>query len=521
MAYKIKLIKHELNKACHNFHLKHFIQPTFCSWKTITQLKHYKKEQLKSAKLHHEEYLKVLVYSALKFYCDEKRRMRCLMERALEYRKCKSCKDLLIMLSLYAKKEKATKLRNQVLQAVISKVVDSKTKDAIKKRFFKWKEYQELTRGLNDTFSEGSAKIEKVLLRKKLTEIIETIKELRAIQQMISLSDKQYHKNITIKVIRNWNEKTKKKKQLEKAYLTIHNKASNHQKARCIKQFAMVCKRKQEEKKKFEALQLKHKINTRRSNFELWKSKYQEIQDYKALQSSADAQYKEMLLVKSFAAIKEKAKENEYKRSQLHKAYQAYSMHLQKATLMSLSKYNINCKSKEAQRFELTKRIVKIDQSHTILVAFCYWKNYVISKKRLKQGQNVLQKKVWKRVKYRALQKWIAKLEKVAEDKIREEEEKQKMAIKHNQATLLKKAINGWKETSQEGITKFKREKLHSLFTSWKLMSREKKLLKQYLKQANIDEKYAQTPIASMRYEAPKLGNKSSRFYWFHFFFFV
>ena len=58
---------------------------------------------------------------------------------------------------------------------------------------------------------------------------------------------------------------------------------------------------------------------------------------------------------------------------------------------------------------------------------------------------------------------------------------------------------------TREANHRVKRSRLHQVFIAWKFLTREKKLLKKYLKESNIEEHYATTPLTTFRYEVPKI----------------
>ncbi len=59
---------------------------------------------------------------------------------------------------------------------------------------------------------------------------------------------------------------------------------------------------------------------------------------------------------------------------------------------------------------------------------------------------------------------------------------------------LLASYFKSMKSFYKEQKNKAERSKLYSIFSSWKFYSKEKVLLKKYLRESNVNEEYAYTP---------------------------
>ena len=66
-------------------------------------------------------------------------------------------------------------------------------------------------------------------------------------------------------------------------------------------------------------------------------------------------------------------------------------------------------------------------------------------------------------------------------------------ACSHYRKRLMAKAFYGWETEITEFSFKRRRSVLHTLFSAWKIYARENVLLKKYLKESNLPEKYLRT----------------------------
>lgn len=72
-------------------------------------------------------------------------------------------------------------------------------------------------------------------------------------------------------------------------------------------------------------------------------------------------------------------------------------------------------------------------------------------------------------------------------------EENMLKAYEHYQRSLMSKAYYGWEnEISSSGVKKA-RSIMHSIFSAWKIATRESSLLKRYLRESNLSERYMRT----------------------------
>jgi hypothetical protein len=88
-------------------------------------------------------------------------------------------------------------------------------------------------------------------------------------------------------------------------------------------------------------------------------------------------------------------------------------------------------------------------------------------------------------------------------------EEDEILAMTHWRLELGKKAFYRWKEEYRESLYRRTRSKAYEIFSSWKLYTRERSLLKRYLKESNLSDRY----MHSSRESIPQITNRSSA-YW-------
>ncbi len=236
-----------------------------------------------------------------------------------------------------------------------------------------------------------------------------------------------------------------------------------------------------------------------------WKEAYVEEVEEKERNLSADQHYRETLKVKGFVALKSHAKDSRLSQERTIKAAEFYSLLLRKKYFAFLQQNSAVAKARSMHRFELSRRIAQIDQHNLLDSAFHAMYSFHLAKKRLVAGYTILAKKHTPRVQRFFLRRWVEAVRAIAEAKKSEDQRRMESAGKHSRLRVMGKAFAGLRGVATEGIRRMRREKLHSVFTAWRVQAREKALLKGYLKQCHIDEKYALTPIATYRYDVPTI----------------
>lgn len=193
------------------------------------------------------------------------------------------------------------------------------------------------------------------------------------------------------------------------------------------------------------------------------------------------------------------------KKAKTEKANEFRGLILYKKYFSLLQQNTENEKSRAVHRFELSKRISQIDYYNHKENAFNAWYSWHINKKRLLAGQILLTKKRISRSYQRAYKCWENAHKKATDQRIKEDAINEEKINQFRSHIIKRKIFEAWKEFVNGGIRRLKREKLHSIFTEWKFQIKEKSLLRNYLKQCHIDEKYSQTPITTFRFDVPKL----------------
>lgn len=239
-----------------------------------------------------------------------------------------------------------------------------------------------------------------------------------------------------------------------------------------------------------------------------WENFRQTYLDAKKVKSQiviAIKQYNETLVVQAFVSLKAHATDHKIKKVELMKANQSYSLLLLRKYFAKLQQYCATQKSLNLNRFEFTKRISQVNETILKERSFRSWKNYCSNKQKIMKIKTVFVDKKTEKIRKEYLQKWIQVSHKIISKTQNLVNEKEKEIFNMTQKRHLLAVFNAWKSVVCGNLRRLRREKVHSVFIAWKMQTKERCLLQQYLKQCNIDEKYSHTPISSYRYEAPKL----------------
>lgn len=228
---------------------------------------------------------------------------------------------------------------------------------------------------------------------------------------------------------------------------------------------------------------------------------------------NAIKQYNETLIVKAFVSLKTHGKDHKLKHGKNEKAVAFNTMYVFKKILVAFQQNGIEKKTLSANRFELTKRISSIDKNILLIRCLNGWNQLLMCKKKNKEllAQQIKKNASCLRSKY--LQKWIQMFRIKLAKKLQDDNKKEQNALMSTQRKYLANVFNAWRRATNGNLGRLRREKtrkiktlyIHSVFIAWKLQSKERCLLQQYLKQCNIGEKYTHSNIESYRFEAPKL----------------
>ena len=199
--------------------------------------------------------------------------------------------------------------------------------------------------------------------------------------------------------------------------------------------------------------------------------------------------YMETLTIKSFISFKFYYKEKKLAKEKKNKAYSFYYLLISKKTLEGLHDYYIDQKAIKIHRFELSRKIIQIDQCNLKELALQALYGWYLLRQRSRSGYKILSKKHNALICKRAFSKWIAATSVILEFKRESELTKTFLNSK-----LLKKAFKGLSKTVLMETRKFQREKMYEVLTAWRMQARSQARLREYMKQRNIDENYAITP---------------------------
>ena len=166
-------------------------------------------------------------------------------------------------------------------------------------------------------------------------------------------------------------------------------------------------------------------------------------------------------------------------------------------------KTDINHREKEA-----IQSIIKLRKLHN----FSYWFNHAKKNQYLKlaleKSRLYFADKWANRLTHKCFKLW-RKYNKLNKLKRANVEEQMVEASNYYCTRLLTICFQNWRIEAKSKINRLNRAKLHSIFTGWKFVTREKKMLKKYLKESKLDEEYSITPLTTYRYDLPKLVSES------------
>eukprot|EP01022_Parablepharisma_sp_SALTPOND_P013218 TRINITY_DN1746_c0_g1_i1.p1 TRINITY_DN1746_c0_g1~~TRINITY_DN1746_c0_g1_i1.p1 ORF type:complete len:904 (-),score=103.18 TRINITY_DN1746_c0_g1_i1:2758-5469(-) len=502
MVHKMELIKQQMKELARGFQIRHSCFPLWVLWKEKTVQKLEKREKKIRAENNYVEGLLVKAFVALKNEANNKKLKR-QNERKAEYlASILLLKKCIKSLKTHAREEAETRLRNEAFAKVLSKYIRKNEQQIYIEVLLRWVSCVESQRSM-----EASAKgLAKMLQKKVLATHLAKLRKYakKKSEQIVKFRklSKSHQTRISKSVIKAWLKHAHKCKAL-KAITQKYKSAKNR------KELQKIISKWRETRLILHSLntaaeEVKEVANYRviQNYWNNWKEQYITSVEDRERNFGADQHYAETLLVKAFVALKSHYKHHQLNREKVRKAKSFYGLVLAKKSIASLQEYCVTQKARAVHRFELSRRISQIDQYNLKETAFRALYGWYVYKKRLLAGQNVLQIKQRSHIRRRFLRKWWSVARAVIYQQEAVDCENARAVYERG---LLTKVFKELKEMAKVGVRQGKRERMHAVFTAWKMLTKEQNMLRKYLKQCNIDEKYALTPGISYRFEAPKL----------------
>lgn len=505
MYHKISQIKKQMKLLAKNFRIAHAGFPLWVKWKSETLKKLEKKEKKVRANNNYVESLLVKSFVILKNYTKTKKISRINNQQADYLFASKVERKSLNSLKIYTKDSKFQKSRNKKLQEILQKYEEKSRQAAIIRVLLKWVKFMETAQKCEKFTQKIMGITKKINLRNGILKIKEFAMKKTEILKKIEKITEKNQISFKKKIMKDWlkyaeNKKTKNHTLNE--YTKIKKTNILQQIVSKWRETTLILK---SLKNCSNIVNDRIKVRLRLNYWTQWKNAFLESVSNRKKDGEAVEYHTETLLVKAFASMKSHTKHHILKKQKNQKSISFNKIILQKKSLASFQEYAVNQKSRKINRFELSKRISQIDQynlKETALRAFYGW---YISRKRLSAGQNVLIMKQSTHIKKRYMQIWQNATKTITHKKSEQETIESARANEFYLSILKRKVLNALKKSTFEGIKKMKREKLHEIFAAWKVLSNETKMLKGYLKQCNIDEKYSKTPGETYRHEVPKM----------------
>ena len=501
MFHKTALIKQQMSILARNFQVRHSCKPWWIQWKEETVKAFEEREKETKADNNYAESLLVKAFVVLRNHAKNTKVKRTNMQRAEYLANVFLMRRCIALMRQYAAVHAKERARNEAFGKIMSKVMIKIQKKEFVNCLIKWANYVEGQKKLQVIVKTAT----KYLMRFYLTNMKEYVKEGIDNEQNNRKADSCYRRKLSKKIMKKWAKESHQRKVLKAKY-EKHTAGKEKRDLQKIvskwRETTLIYKSLNESMKKVRVLE-----NARLtvSYWEAWKANYIASVEERDKLAESDQHYAETMLVKAFAVLKSHYKHHYLRHEKVKKANSFYELLLTKKALAALQEYGVNQKARKMHRFELSRRISQIDQFNLKETAFKAFYSWYVYKKRLVAGYNVLCLKQAAHIKKRYLVKWCLETKTKMMQKIEQESAEHEKAVAYFNIQLISKTFTALKSVAVEGVRKMKRERLHNVFTAWKMKSKEKAMLKKYLKQCNLDEKYAMTPNITYRFEAPRL----------------
>jgi len=500
--YKIALIKRQMKTLSKDFLIRHLCSKPWNIWKERTVYKLEKHEKSFKAQTNLKENLLVKAFAVIK---DETRRHRLKREnnRKAEYlanslllRKC--IRELLRL----SQENMQINIRINTLGKALYDIIGSFTRRTVITRLLHWINHTRRYKALEDKIEVMEKIARKQLIlnglyemrsygNERAEEAMEVIKSLAKMKVLKARRIlKSWFKLITQRVYLRANLTN---------YITTHDTntiQSIFYEWRTLTTMVKCLHTTGKEVAKV--------VNERliKEYWDIWKIRYIQSIEEQEKYSKAIQYYNETVIVKAFALFKFHCKGKKVVKEEKLKAELFNNLMLMRKVLISLERYREEKGKSKVRMFELSRKIVQIKDYNLKEMMFHGLYAWYIYKKRIKTGYKILSHKLNSNIVKRFFFTWAN----LTHNKLKEQNSINiKTAKGLYRTNMMKKAFRGMIEFGLTKIRKLNREKLHEVFTAWKILTKGQVMLKKYIKQSNIDEKYTITPINSYRFDLPRL----------------
>lgn len=503
--YKIVLIKRQMKILARDFCIRHSCRELWNLWKERTVYRLEKHEMNLRAQTNCTENLLVKAFASLKNEA-RKHRLKRQNGRKAEYVAnallLKKCLRELLRLS---QESIETNARTSTLGKVLCKVVGRFTRRAVISRLLQWADYSKYSKALE----EKTNTMAKILIRqiglstiyriqehanKKTKELVEALKFLAHMKQ-----------EKTRCILKLWLKFTYRNNLLRHKltdYTATHDNALLQSTLYEWKRMAAMLRC-----LKATGEEVRKTVDNRvlKEAWEQWKVEYIQSVENSERTFKSFQHHAETLIVKAFALLKFHCKTKLLKREKHLKAESFNSFLLMRRTLISLQNYAESQRVNSIRHFELTRKIAQIRDYNLKEAIFRSMYAWHIYRKRIHAGFKVLRHKHNSHAVKRFFATWIKAMRIRMGEKDLKDAINTRTAKQFFKSELTKKAFKAIAEFLLSHSRKLSRGKLHEVFTGWKVFARGQTMLRKYLKQLNLDEKYVSTPAASYRFDLPRL----------------